>query len=137
MAKAQHAPRYRPVPPILRRMRQEAALTQRGLAERRADVAEFLDWCRACGADPDQAFRPLRRQRGVWTRGRRPAPRSRPSGQAPVQSARVRAGPPARGREGPAKPVLVSLMGPSQGHAGDPRRNQFELHARVTPEPRT
>ena len=66
---------------MLRRMRQEASLTQRQLAaklrvshvfvhksevgERRVDVAEFLDWCVACGKDPDEAFRRLRRQRGV------------------------------------------------------------------------
>ena len=77
MAKAQHATRYRPVPPLLRRMRKDAGLTQRELGsklrsshvfvhksevgERRVDVAEFLDWCRACGADPDEAFRSLRR----------------------------------------------------------------------------
>jgi len=81
MPKAQHATRYRPLPPMLRRMRQEASLTQRQLAaklrvshvfvhksevgERRVDVAEFLDWCVACGKDPDEAFRRLRRQRGV------------------------------------------------------------------------
>lgn len=81
MAKAQHAARYRPLPPLLRRLRESAGLTQRQLAaqlrvthvavhksetgERRVDVAEFIDWCLACGADPDVAFRSLRRLRGV------------------------------------------------------------------------
>src|SRR4051812_22758623 len=57
MAKAQHAPRYRHLPAMLRRMREAAGLTQRQLAarlrtthvfvhkseigERRVDVAEF------------------------------------------------------------------------------------------------
>lgn len=27
------------------------------VGDRRTDVAEFLDWCRACGADPVEAFR--------------------------------------------------------------------------------
>jgi transcriptional regulator with XRE-family HTH domain len=77
MAKAQHAPRYRRLPPLLRRLREQAGLTQRDLArklrtnhvfvhksevgERRVDVTEFLDWCLACGADPDETFRVLRR----------------------------------------------------------------------------
>ena len=81
MAKAQHADRYRHLPGLLRRMREEAGLTQRGLAaklrvthvsvhksetgERRVDVAEFMDWCVACGTDPEEAFRSLRRARGV------------------------------------------------------------------------
>jgi len=34
MAKAQHAPDYRPVPALLRRLREEAGLTQRALATR-------------------------------------------------------------------------------------------------------
>lgn len=80
MAKAQHAHRYRLLPGMLRQMREAAGLTQRGLAEklrvthvwvhksevgeRRIDVAEFIDWCIACGADPDDSFRVLRKQRG-------------------------------------------------------------------------
>jgi transcriptional regulator with XRE-family HTH domain len=67
MAKAQHARRYKPLPPLLRSLREEAGLTQRQLAvklkvshvfvhksevgERRVDVTEFLDWCVACKAD--------------------------------------------------------------------------------------
>ena len=81
MAKAQHAHRYRPLPPLLRELREAAGLTQRQLAgvlrvthvwvhksevgERRVDVAEFLDWCLACEADPDEVFRSLRDRRGV------------------------------------------------------------------------
>ena len=81
MTKAQHAPRYRLLPPLLRRLREEAGLTQRDLGERlhvshvfvhkseigerRVDVTEFMDWCVACGADPDKAFRRLREQRGI------------------------------------------------------------------------
>lgn len=67
-AKAQHALRYRAVPPLLRTMREEADLTQRELgkrmgkpqswiyncetANRRVDLAEFLTWCEACGVKP-------------------------------------------------------------------------------------
>jgi transcriptional regulator with XRE-family HTH domain len=72
MSKAQHAIPYRPVPPFLRELREQAGLTQRALgtrigkpqswvynsesANRRVDVAEFASWCRACGADPVKAF---------------------------------------------------------------------------------
>jgi transcriptional regulator with XRE-family HTH domain len=81
MAKAQHAHRYRHLPVLLRRVREEAGLTQRELAvklrvthvfvhksevgDRRVDVAEFMDWCAACGRDSEQMFHELRRQRGV------------------------------------------------------------------------
>jgi transcriptional regulator with XRE-family HTH domain len=81
MAKAQHAPRYRHLPAMLRRLREEAGLTQRELAaklqtthifvhkseigERRVDITEFIDWTVACGVDPAQAFAELRRHRGV------------------------------------------------------------------------
>lgn len=73
MAKATHAERYRRLPRLLRQIREGANLTQRDMAkklrmspsivhktevgDRRTDVAEFLDWCRACGADPVEAFR--------------------------------------------------------------------------------
>ena len=73
MAKAQHAPHYRSLPPLLRQLREEAGLTQRDLGERlrkpqswvyncesanrRVDVTEFVEWCRGCGADPAKAFR--------------------------------------------------------------------------------
>lgn len=81
MAKAQHAQRYRNLPTLLRQMREDADLTQRGLGlklgvthvfvhkseigERRVDVTEFMDWCKACGVDPEKAFHTLRQRRGV------------------------------------------------------------------------
>ena len=81
MAKAQHAHRYRALPAMLRRMREEAGFTQRQLAqklstnhvwvhkseigERRVDIAEFMDWCLACGVNPERAFAELRRLRGI------------------------------------------------------------------------
>ena len=81
MAKAQHASRYRHLPNLLRQMREEASFTQRELGqklktthifvhksevgERRVDIAEFMDWCLACGAEPEQAFKRLRGLRGL------------------------------------------------------------------------
>lgn len=81
MAKAQHAQRYRYLPGLLREMREKAGLTQRGLAqklgvthvfihkseiaERRVDITEFMDWSRACGVDPEDAFRTLRHRRSI------------------------------------------------------------------------
>ena len=72
MPKAQHAPTYRVVPRLLRTLRETAGMTQRELgnelgkpqswihncesANRRVDVAEFVLWCRACGANPAEAF---------------------------------------------------------------------------------
>lgn len=57
------------------RLRGEARLTQEELArrlgrhrsfiwkieggQRRLDLIEFVKWCRACGADPVEVFRPL------------------------------------------------------------------------------
>jgi len=80
MAKAQHAARYRNLPALLRKMRGNAALTQRDLAkklrtnhvwvhkseigDRRVDVAEFMDWCVACGVDPKTAIDDLAARRG-------------------------------------------------------------------------
>lgn len=74
--KPQHARRYANVPDLLRRLRQEAGLTQRELAKslrepqswvykcengiRRIDVAEFLDWCRVCKVAPDKALQRLK-----------------------------------------------------------------------------
>ena len=68
LSKAQHARRYKVVPPLLRTMRDEAGLTQRDLgqrlnkpqswvhncetANRRVDLAEFAEWCSACGVKP-------------------------------------------------------------------------------------
>ena len=70
--KAHHSDDYQPVPPLLRDMRSEAGLTQRGLAEkidrpqswvhncesgdRRVDLAEFVAWARACGHSPRSAL---------------------------------------------------------------------------------
>jgi len=72
MPKAQHAPTYRAVPPMLRDLRERARLTQRELGDRlgrpqswvhscetggrRVDVGEFARWCRACGGDPVKSF---------------------------------------------------------------------------------
>lgn len=68
LSKAQHNLRYKPIPPLLRGMREEAGLTQRQLgkrigkpqswiyncetANRRVDLAEFVAWCEACGVKP-------------------------------------------------------------------------------------
>ena len=72
MPKSLQAQRYRRLPALLREMRESAGLTQRELAqklrinhtmvhnsetaERRVDVAEFIDWATACGFDPIEAF---------------------------------------------------------------------------------
>lgn len=79
MAKGQHATRYQTVKAMLLQMREDAKLTQRALAkkvrtsqpwvhksevgERRVDISEFLDWCVACGVDPEEACRRLIRAR--------------------------------------------------------------------------
>lgn len=79
MTKSLQAGRYRFVPGLLRELRESAGLTQRDLAtrlglkqplihktevgERRADITEFLDWCVACGTDPEAVFRRLVRSR--------------------------------------------------------------------------
>lgn len=71
--KAQQSRRYQTVPVLLRSLREEAGLTQRAIGElldkpqswiyncetanRRVDVAEFCDWCKACKADPTAALR--------------------------------------------------------------------------------
>jgi transcriptional regulator with XRE-family HTH domain len=70
--KAQHSRSYRHLPPFLRKLREEAGLTQRTLgkrmrkpqswiyncetANRRVDLTEFVAWARACGHDPQDAF---------------------------------------------------------------------------------
>ncbi len=75
--KAQHHRHYRPVPGLLRQLREEADLTQRQIGgklarpqswvyncetgNRRVDVAEFCDWCRACNIPPANAIRRLER----------------------------------------------------------------------------
>ena len=71
--KSQHDPRYRLLPGLLKKLREDAALTQRDLgarlkkpqswiyncesANRRVDVAEFAAWAQACDIDPVTAFR--------------------------------------------------------------------------------
>jgi transcriptional regulator with XRE-family HTH domain len=80
MPKSLQAHRYRQRSAMLREMRQQASLTQRELAqrlrmnhtmvhnsetaERRVDVAEFADWCAACGVDPVEALKELLRRKG-------------------------------------------------------------------------
>ena len=75
--KAQHHKRYAAVPGFLRRLREEAGLTQRQIGatlgepqacvhncetgNRRVDVTEFCDWCRACSIPPTNALRRLDR----------------------------------------------------------------------------
>jgi transcriptional regulator with XRE-family HTH domain len=81
MAKSLQAQRYRRLPALLRRMREQANLTQRQLAkklgmnhtmvhncetaERRVDVSEFVDWAIACGIEPLEAFEEFLK----WRRG--------------------------------------------------------------------
>jgi len=73
--KPQHARRYVRVPKFLCELRTEAGLTQREMAKklnqpqswvyksengiRRLDVAEFCDWCRTCGLEPEMGIRRL------------------------------------------------------------------------------
>ena len=73
--KAQHRQAYSRIPRFLRRLRNEAGLTQRKIGgilrrpqswvydcetgNRRVDVAEFCDWCKACNTDPANAIRRL------------------------------------------------------------------------------
>lgn len=81
MPKSLQAPRYRPLPALLREMRERASLTQRELgkrlrithtmihnsetAERRVDLAEFVDWALACRVDPMDALKDfLARRKG-------------------------------------------------------------------------
>ena len=70
---------YKKVPAFLRGMREEAGLTQRQLADRigqsqwwvarsesgsrRLDVAEFIEFCVGCGADPAKALTELAKLR--------------------------------------------------------------------------
>ena len=77
--KSQHHARYASIPGFLRQLREEAGLTQRQIGavlkkpqswvynsetgNRRVDVAEFCDWCRACNIPPANAIRRL--ERGV------------------------------------------------------------------------
>jgi transcriptional regulator with XRE-family HTH domain len=72
-SKPHHAQPYGLIPPLLRRLREEAKLTQRDLAlqldrqqswvhkseagTRRVDLAEFCAWCVACNIKPETALR--------------------------------------------------------------------------------
>ena len=76
--KAQHSPDYRPLPPLLRALREEADLSQRDLGlrlkrpqswiyncetgNRRVDVTEFIRWAQACDVGPKVAFNRLLKQ---------------------------------------------------------------------------
>lgn len=78
-ARSQHTPGYRRLRDLLRRLREEAGLTQRDLGkalkrdhtivhraetgDRRIDPIEFIAWCRACGVDPADQLRALDRAR--------------------------------------------------------------------------
>ena len=71
---------YRPVPPLLKKLRSRSGLTQRELADRinrtqwwiyrvetgsrRLDAAEFLLYCEGCSVDPLLAIAELREQIG-------------------------------------------------------------------------
>ena len=71
--KSQHSTAYRRLTVLLKTMREEAGLTQRGIGHklrkpqswvyncetgnRRVDVSEFVSWAKACGIDPQDAFR--------------------------------------------------------------------------------
>ena len=73
LTKAQHERRYAHIPAFLRELREEAGLTQRQIGKalkrpqswvfncetgnRRVDVAEFCDWCRACKTEPARVIR--------------------------------------------------------------------------------
>jgi hypothetical protein len=75
-SKAQHSRRYKNVPELLRIMREGSGQTQRALGQkldkphswifnsetgnRRVDVAEFIDWCEACGGDLASAIEQIR-----------------------------------------------------------------------------
>jgi transcriptional regulator with XRE-family HTH domain len=76
--KAQHHQQYAPVPKFLRLLREEAGLTQREMGgiltkpqswvyncetgNRRVDIAEFCNWCRACNIPPSNAIRRFERK---------------------------------------------------------------------------
>ncbi len=81
----QHTPGYRRLTALLRRVREEAALSQREMSrrlrgarapavrvsldpsmvhrtetgDRRIDPMEFIGWCQACGCDPAETLREL------------------------------------------------------------------------------
>jgi transcriptional regulator with XRE-family HTH domain len=70
--KSQHARPYQRLPRFLRKLREEAGLSQREIGERlkrpqswvfncetanrRVDLTEFIAWAKACSVDPQDAF---------------------------------------------------------------------------------
>jgi transcriptional regulator with XRE-family HTH domain len=72
---AQQDPKYSYLPDLLRKIRNDAGLTQRALGKelgkpqswiyncetsaRRIDIVEFIAWSKACGQDPQHAFQKL------------------------------------------------------------------------------
>lgn len=95
MPKAQHAATYRPVLALLRQLREDEGLTQRALGKRlrrpqswiyncetgnrRVDIAEFLAWCAACGADAHAALDRLLSASAVTERSAARRGRRRPT----------------------------------------------------------
>jgi transcriptional regulator with XRE-family HTH domain len=77
--KSQQTRFYRKLPAYLRRVREEAGLSQRSLGEklgkhqawvfkcessiRRVDITEFMEWVIACEVEPEAAFRELLKMR--------------------------------------------------------------------------
>ena len=73
--KAQQAKSYQALPSFLRDIRETASLTQREVGRRlgkpqswvhncetgnrRVDITEFILWCKACEAKPENAFKHL------------------------------------------------------------------------------
>lgn len=71
--KVQHLEEYKQLPKFLRKLREDAGLTQRALGEaidkpqswvqycetgsRRVDVAEFIQWSNVCKVSPEKAFK--------------------------------------------------------------------------------
>jgi hypothetical protein len=77
--KSQQARHYRKLPVYLRRIREQAGLSQRALGHklgknqawvfkcetsvRRVDITEFIEWVLACEVNPEQAFQELLKMR--------------------------------------------------------------------------
>lgn len=77
--KANQSFAYKPIPGYLKKLREDAGLTQRELGgrlgkthsyiyksetgERRVDIGEWIDWCRACQVDPKASIEALMKLR--------------------------------------------------------------------------
>ncbi len=77
--KSQQSPSYQKLPVYLRRIREEAKLSQRALGDklgknqawvfkcevsiRRIDITEFIEWVIACKVEPERAFKELLKMR--------------------------------------------------------------------------